>query len=129
MIRTAWAVFAKDVRTELRARYALSATFVFALATLAIVSYAVGPFGGQHAIECGEPLLRFLRVDVGNVVHTNLFILSPKRAAGGTRIVCCAAAATNGERLLFTPGQQPYTRSAGEAADPTIAVRTAPGTR
>lgn len=42
-----WAVFAKDVRTELRARYALSATFVFALATLAVVSYAVGPFGGR----------------------------------------------------------------------------------
>ena len=47
MMRVAWAVFAKDVRTELRARYALAATFVFALATLAIVSYAVGPFGGK----------------------------------------------------------------------------------
>jgi len=47
MMRAAWAVFAKDVRTELRARYALAATFVFALATLAIVSYAVGPFGGR----------------------------------------------------------------------------------
>jgi len=47
MMRAAWAVFAKDVRTELRARYALSATFVFSLATLAIVSYAVGPFGGR----------------------------------------------------------------------------------
>jgi heme exporter protein B len=48
MMRAAWAVFAKDVRTELRARYALSATFVFALSTLAIVSYAVGPsFGGR----------------------------------------------------------------------------------
>ena len=46
-MRTAWAVFAKDVRTELRARYALSATFVFAIATLSIVSYAVGPFGGR----------------------------------------------------------------------------------
>ena len=29
-MRAAWAVFAKDVRTELRARYALAATFVFA---------------------------------------------------------------------------------------------------
>jgi heme exporter protein B len=47
VIRAAWAVFAKDVRTELRARYALASTFVFALATLAIVSYAVGPFGGR----------------------------------------------------------------------------------
>jgi heme exporter protein B len=47
MMRAAWAVFAKDVRTELRARYALAATFVFALATLAVVSYAVGPFGGR----------------------------------------------------------------------------------
>lgn len=47
MIRSAWAVFEKDVRTELRARYALAATFVFSVATLAIVSYAVGPFGGK----------------------------------------------------------------------------------
>lgn len=47
MMRAAWAVFAKDVKTELRARYALAATFVFALSTLAIVSYAVGPFGGR----------------------------------------------------------------------------------
>ena len=45
--RTAWAVFTKDVRTELRARYALAATGVFALASLAVVSYAVGPFGGR----------------------------------------------------------------------------------
>ena len=45
--RAAWAVFAKDVTVELRARYALAATAVFALATLAIVSYAVGPFGGR----------------------------------------------------------------------------------
>lgn len=44
---TAGAVFAKDVTTELRARYALSATAVFALASLAVVSYAVGPFGGR----------------------------------------------------------------------------------
>jgi heme exporter protein B len=41
------AVFAKDVTTELRSRYALSATAVFALASLAVVSYAVGPFGGR----------------------------------------------------------------------------------
>ena len=45
--RAARAVFAKDVATELRARYALSATAVFAVASLAVVSYAVGPFGGR----------------------------------------------------------------------------------
>ena len=44
---TARAGFAKDVKTELGARYALSATAVFALASLAVVSYAVGPFGGR----------------------------------------------------------------------------------
>ena len=41
------AVFAKDVTTELRARYALASTAVFAVAALAVVSYAVGPFGGR----------------------------------------------------------------------------------
>jgi heme exporter protein B len=44
---TAWAVFRKDVTTELRARYALAATAVFAVSCLAVVSYAVGPFGGK----------------------------------------------------------------------------------
>lgn len=49
MIRlaAARAIFAKDVTTELRSRYALAATAVFALASLAVVSYAVGPFGGR----------------------------------------------------------------------------------
>jgi heme exporter protein B len=47
---TAAAVFAKDVKTELRARYALSATAVFALASLAVVSFAVGPFGGRPGL-------------------------------------------------------------------------------
>ena len=43
----AWAIFKKDLRTELRARYALFGTATFAIATLAVVSSAVGPFGGQ----------------------------------------------------------------------------------
>jgi heme exporter protein B len=50
LVRTAWAVFRKDVTTELRARYALAATLVFALASLAVVSFAVGPFGGRPEI-------------------------------------------------------------------------------
>ncbi len=50
LARAAWAVFRKDITTELRARYALAATLVFALASLAVVSYAVGPFGGRPEI-------------------------------------------------------------------------------
>lgn len=47
VLRVAWAVFKKDVASELRARYALAATAVFALATLAIVNFALGPMGGR----------------------------------------------------------------------------------
>jgi ABC-type transport system involved in cytochrome c biogenesis permease component len=43
----AWAIFRKDLTSELRARYALWGTATFAVATLAVVSMAVGPFGGQ----------------------------------------------------------------------------------
>jgi heme exporter protein B len=50
MIRAAWAVFKKDVTSELRARYALAATAVFALATLAIVNFALGPMGGRTEV-------------------------------------------------------------------------------
>jgi len=50
MLRTAWAVFKKDVTSELRARYALAATAVFALATLAIVNFALGPMGGRSDV-------------------------------------------------------------------------------
>lgn len=49
-LRAARAVFVKDVTTELRARYALAATLVFSLASLAVVSYAVGPFGNRPEI-------------------------------------------------------------------------------
>jgi hypothetical protein len=30
---------------------------------------AIGAFGREHAVERRDPLLRFLRIDVGNVVH------------------------------------------------------------
>jgi len=40
-------VFRKDVASELRARYALAATAVFALSTLAVVNFALGPMGGR----------------------------------------------------------------------------------
>jgi heme exporter protein B len=50
MLRVAWAVFRKDVTSELRARYALAATAVFALATLAIVNFALGPMGGRAEV-------------------------------------------------------------------------------
>jgi heme exporter protein B len=49
-MRAAWAVFKKDVTSELRARYALAATAVFALATLAIVNFALGPMGGHAEV-------------------------------------------------------------------------------
>jgi heme exporter protein B len=47
VLRAAWAVFRKDVASELRARYALAATAVFALSTLAVVNFALGPMGGR----------------------------------------------------------------------------------
>lgn len=47
ILDAAGAVFIKDVTTELRSRYAVAATATFALAALAVVSFAVGPFGGR----------------------------------------------------------------------------------
>ncbi|HSS44842.1 MAG TPA: heme exporter protein CcmB, partial [Thermoanaerobaculia bacterium] len=44
-VRRAWAVCAKDVRQELRQRIALAAVFFFAATALALVSFAIGPFG------------------------------------------------------------------------------------
>jgi heme exporter protein B len=40
-----WAVLLKDVAQELRRRVALLAVFFFAATALALVSYAIGPFG------------------------------------------------------------------------------------
>ncbi len=40
----AWAVFVKDLRTELRTRVALNALGLFAVTTLAAVSYTIGPY-------------------------------------------------------------------------------------
>lgn len=44
----AWAVCAKDLRGEFRTRYALSAIGLFAITTLTVISFAVGPFGLQQ---------------------------------------------------------------------------------
>jgi heme exporter protein B len=41
--RAAWAVFRKDVRSELRTRYALNALAVFALTVVLVVSFYLGP--------------------------------------------------------------------------------------
>lgn len=43
-VSRAWAVMAKDLTSELRTRYALNAIGLFALTTLAAVSFSVGPF-------------------------------------------------------------------------------------
>jgi len=40
-----WAVFAKDIRQELRTRYALNAILMFAVTTLVVVSFSVGQSG------------------------------------------------------------------------------------
>jgi len=40
-----WAICAKDLRAEFRTRYALSAIGLFAITTLAVISFALGPFG------------------------------------------------------------------------------------
>jgi heme exporter protein B len=41
--RAAWAVFRKDLRSELRTRYALNALAVFALTVVLVVSFYLGP--------------------------------------------------------------------------------------
>ena len=43
-VREALAMFTKDLRSELRAKYALNAIIMFAVVTLAAVSFAVGQF-------------------------------------------------------------------------------------
>ena len=44
-LERAWAVCAKDATEELRRKVALVAVFFFALTALALVSFAIGPFG------------------------------------------------------------------------------------
>jgi heme exporter protein B len=43
--RGAWAIFVKDVRSEVRTRAALNAVVLFTVVTLAVVSYSMGGFG------------------------------------------------------------------------------------
>jgi heme exporter protein B len=44
-LAAAWVICAKDLRAEFRTRYALSAIGLFAITTLTVVSFALGPFG------------------------------------------------------------------------------------
>ena len=41
-ITKSWAVFLKDVKTELRTRYSLNALFMFAFTTLVVISFSLG---------------------------------------------------------------------------------------
>lgn len=43
LARAAWAVFRKDLRSELRTRYALNALVLFAVSTMVAISLGVGP--------------------------------------------------------------------------------------
>jgi heme exporter protein B len=43
LLRAAWAVFRKDVRAELRTRYALNAVALFAVSTVVALSLGLGP--------------------------------------------------------------------------------------
>ena len=43
LVRAAWAVFRKDVRAELRTRYALNAVALFAVSTVVALSLGLGP--------------------------------------------------------------------------------------
>lgn len=47
----AWAVCAKDIRAEFRTRYALSAIGLFAVTTLTVVSFALGPYGLEQDLS------------------------------------------------------------------------------
>jgi heme exporter protein B len=50
-LQAAWAVFAKDVRSELRTRYALNALVLFAASTAVAVSFAVPQLGLQRDVQ------------------------------------------------------------------------------
>lgn len=45
LLAAAWAVAGKDVRIELRSRYALNAMLLFAVTTVVVVSFRLGPLG------------------------------------------------------------------------------------
>jgi heme exporter protein B len=46
----AWAICVKDLRAEFRTRYALSALGLFAITTLTVVSFSLGPFGLEQEL-------------------------------------------------------------------------------
>src|SRR5919202_417812 len=43
LVRASWAVFRKDLRVELRTRYALNALAMFVLTTVLVASFYLGP--------------------------------------------------------------------------------------
>lgn len=51
LLRAAWAVFSKDIRSELRTRYALNALLLFAASTAVAVSLGVGFLGMRRDPE------------------------------------------------------------------------------
>ena len=55
LLHKSWYIFQKDLQLEFRTRYAMNAIFLFALTTLIVVSFSIGPIGLTNQVL--SPLL------------------------------------------------------------------------
>jgi heme exporter protein B len=62
LLRAAWAVFRKDVRAELRTRYALNAVALFAVSTVVALSLGLGPLPSSRELPLIHAALLWVAV-------------------------------------------------------------------
>lgn len=64
MLYSAWAVAKKDVRIEVRTRYALNAMLLFAVTTAVMVSFRLGPLGVSRDLRAVSTLATLLWIAI-----------------------------------------------------------------
>ena len=67
---TVWAILRKECRSEWRTRYGVGAALLFALATLAGVSFAVGPLGDRPDLLAALLWVVLLFAALASLAHT-----------------------------------------------------------
>jgi len=127
LLAAAWAVFRKDVRAELRTRYALNALALFAISTVVAISLGVGPLTRSADLPLIQAALLWIAILFAAFTGlARAFVQEEEaRTAAALRLAApppavylgkLLASACDGEGLHFAGARRP-TASSADSSD------------
>jgi heme exporter protein B len=98
-MRAAVAVFLKDVRSELRTRYAISALVMFVVTTISIILFSLGGEGASPDVLAGMLWVVIFFAAMSGLSRT--FVMEEERGTGMTLQLMTPASAVFAGKLMF----------------------------